>query len=194
MRTAIVLFTRDLRVHDHPALSTAAREAERVVPLFVLDDGIMQSDFARPNRIAFLRDALEDLDASLAKRGARLVLRSGDVVAEAVKVAIEVDAEAIFVSHDVSAYAHGRRQRLERACAERRLDVRVCPGVTIAEAGDVTTSSGTHFSVFTPYYRSWREAPRRQVEDAPRRLVLPSNLRRGRLPALDKLVDRATVT
>ena len=37
MKTAVVLFTRDLRVHDNPALATACANAERVVPLFVLD-------------------------------------------------------------------------------------------------------------------------------------------------------------
>ena len=188
MRTAIVLFTRDLRVHDHPALSAAAREAERVVPLFVLDDRIMQTDFARPNRVAFLRDALEDLDTSLARRGARLVVRSGDVDTEAVRTATEVQAEAIFMSHDVSAYAQARRRRLEPACAQHRLDLRVYPGITIAEAGDVRTGSGTHFSVFTPFYRAWRQVPRRPVERPPRSLVLPPNVRRGRLPALEKLV------
>ena len=40
MKVAVVLFTRDLRVHDNPALSTAARAAERVVPLFVHDPAI----------------------------------------------------------------------------------------------------------------------------------------------------------
>src|SRR3954466_6602839 len=34
---AIVWFRRDLRLHDHPALVTALREHDRVVPLFVLD-------------------------------------------------------------------------------------------------------------------------------------------------------------
>ena len=29
---AVVLFTRDLRVHDHPGLHAASRAAERVVP------------------------------------------------------------------------------------------------------------------------------------------------------------------
>ena len=188
MQTAIVLFTRDLRVHDHPALSAAARDAERIVPLFVLDDRILQTAFAQPNRVAFLRDALADLDSSLAKRGARLVLRSGDVVTETVRTAIEVRAEAIFMSHDVSGYAQARRQRLMRACGEHRVALRLFPGITIAEAGDVTTSSGTHFSVFTPFYRAWRQVPRRPLEQPPRRLVLPANVRLGRLPALERLV------
>ena len=37
MRTAIMLFTRDLRLHDNPALAAACAAAERVVPLFVFD-------------------------------------------------------------------------------------------------------------------------------------------------------------
>ena len=53
MRTAVVLFTRDLRVHDNLALSTAAHEAERIVPLFVFDDAIIGSVFAPPNRVTF---------------------------------------------------------------------------------------------------------------------------------------------
>jgi len=60
VRTAIVLFTRDLRVHDNLAFSTAAHEAERIVPLFVFDDAILGSAFGRPNRVAFLLDALGD--------------------------------------------------------------------------------------------------------------------------------------
>ncbi len=112
---------------------------------------------------------------------------SGDVVTEAVKTAIEVNAEAIFMSDDVSAYAHARRQRLEDACAEHRMALHLFPGITIAAAGDVTTSSSTHFSVFTPFHRAWRQVPRRPVEPPPRRLALPSNVRPGRLPGVEKL-------
>jgi deoxyribodipyrimidine photolyase len=79
MRTAVVLFTRDLRVQDHPALATAAREADRVVPLFVVDERILAAGFAVPHRAAFLADALADLDEALRERGGRLAVRRGDV-------------------------------------------------------------------------------------------------------------------
>ena len=132
MRTAIVLFTRDLRVHDNPALSAAVREAERIVPLFVFDDAILGTAFARPNRVAFLLDALRDLDASLARRGARLVVRSGDVVAETLALARNVGAEGVFVAEDASGYAQRRQRRLEDACRGDRVAMRVTPGVTVA--------------------------------------------------------------
>ena len=40
MRTAVVVFTRDLRVHDNPALSAAVRAAEYVLPVFVHDPSL----------------------------------------------------------------------------------------------------------------------------------------------------------
>jgi deoxyribodipyrimidine photo-lyase len=69
--TAVVLFNRDLRTHDNPALAAAA-EVERIVPLFVFDDFLLDSSFATPNRVAFMHESLRDLDGSLRKAGGRL--------------------------------------------------------------------------------------------------------------------------
>jgi deoxyribodipyrimidine photo-lyase len=189
VRAAVVLFTRDLRVHDNPALSAAAREAERIAPLFVFDNAILGSPFARPNRVAFLLDALRDLHAGLAQRGAGLVLRSGDVVAETLTVARNVGAEEVFVAEDASGYAQRRQRRLAEACHADRIALRLTPGVTVAPLLSIEASSGQHYRVFTPFYRAWSRAPRRPVEAAPRRLSMPTGMSRGRLPALSGLVD-----
>ena len=53
-RTAVVVFTRDLRVRDHPALS-AACHAERVVPLFVIDDALLDQAASRSKPAALPR-------------------------------------------------------------------------------------------------------------------------------------------
>ena len=81
MTTHVVLFTRDLRVHDHPALHAAVQDADQVVPLFVFDDGILGSSYAAPNRCQFLLDSLGVLRRSLKGRGGDLVLRRGHVAA-----------------------------------------------------------------------------------------------------------------
>src|SRR6478735_1941345 len=122
MRTAIMLFTRDLRVHDHPALRAANDEAERIVPLFVLDDALLDG-FGAPNRVKFLLESLGDLRDSLAKHGAPLVVRAGDSVAETVKLAEQTGAESVYLSGDVSAFA---KRRIDRLRSER-LDVHACP-------------------------------------------------------------------
>jgi deoxyribodipyrimidine photo-lyase len=188
VRTAIVLFTRDLRVHDNFALATAAREAEQILPLFVFDDAILGSAFARPNRVAFLLDALRDLDATLTQRGARLVVRSGDVVAETLALSRAIGAEAVFVAEDASGYAQQRQRLLEHACHIGRVGLRLTPGVTVMPLRSVETSSGAHYSVFTPFYRAWSNAPLRPVEAAPRRLSMPPGVPPGRLPTRGRLV------
>src|SRR6478672_6755616 len=74
MTTAIVWFRRDLRVHDHPALARAAREFDRVIPLFVLDPALVGRS---PARTAFMHACLRALDGELRECGAGLVVREG---------------------------------------------------------------------------------------------------------------------
>ncbi len=186
VKTAVVLFNRDLRVHDNPALAAAA-EADRTVPLFVLDEFLLGSRFAAPNRVAFMLEALHDLDASLRRAGGRLFVRRGDPVAEALAVARECGATELHVSADWSAYASGRERRLAAACRAERIEFRAHPGTTIAPPGAVTPAGGDHFKVFTPYHRAWSLLPPRRRLAAPRRLIVPSRLGTVRLPALEKL-------
>jgi deoxyribodipyrimidine photo-lyase len=175
---AVVLLTRVLRVRDHPALAAAARSADEVVPLFVFDPAILRA-FGAPNRVAFLLEALADLDAALERLGGGLVVRRGDAAEEARRVAEEVGARAIHATADASATARRR---------ERRLGAELHPGVFVAEPGALAPEGSDHYRVFTPYWKRWREHATRPVEEAPTRLRLPDGLVRGRLPELGGLV------
>jgi deoxyribodipyrimidine photo-lyase len=188
MKTALILFNRDLRVHDNPALAAAAR-AERTLPLFVFDERLLGSRFAAPNRVAFMREALADLDEALRQLGGRLFLRRGDPVAEALALARECGAEELHVSADYSAYARARERRLAAACERERIGFRAHPGTTIVPPGAVTPGGGDHFKVFTPYHRAWSELPPRRQVGPPRKLVVPAKLGAGRPPALATLTS-----
>ncbi len=181
MRTAVVLFTRDLRVHDHPALAAAAK-ATRVVPAFVFDDAILSRPFNAPNRTGFLLECLTDLDASLAALGAALVVRRGDWVSEALELARATGATEIHVSDDVSGFARRRLALLERDGAAAGITVHRHEGVGVVPAGAVAPGGGGHFQVFTPYFRRWLEAPRRMLAVTPDQLTLPDGAEAGRLP------------
>ena len=179
MTSGIVLFTRDLRVHDNPALSAACEECERVVPLFVVDDAILES-FGAPNRLAFLLESLRDLDESLRRLGGALVVRRGDVVEEVVRL----DHERVYLAEDVSLYARDRERRL----GDAGRDVGVFPGLTVIPPGEVVPAGGgEHFAVFTPYWRRWLQEPRRQLLDSPKAVRLPEGLETGRVPELAEL-------
>jgi deoxyribodipyrimidine photo-lyase len=188
-RPAVVLFTRDLRVHDQPALSEAARGGRPVAPLFVLDDALVGHG-ASPNRLAFLLDALHDLRDALRSRGADLVVRRGDPVEEALRLAHELDADAVHASSDVSGFAQAREERLARACAEARVELQLRPSTTAVAPGAVAPASSDHYRVFTPYYRAWSRVPLGEPAAAPRALTPASGLRPGQIPALGSLTRR----
>ncbi|MEV4397369.1 deoxyribodipyrimidine photo-lyase [Nonomuraea sp. NPDC049607] len=174
MDTVIVLFNRDLRVHDHPALTAACEGARAVLPLFVLDDAVPAG-----RRRGFLLECLADLRASLRARGGDLIVRHGDVVTETMKFVQETGAEAVFASADVSLLAGRRQDRLAR----ERISYQLFPGVTVVPPGALTPSGGgDHYRVFTPYWRAWSRHRNRPLLAAPRQVPTPHDLGAGRLP------------
>jgi len=187
MRRSIVLFTRDLRVRDQRALLAAVRESEEVVPAFVLDRALLARSCGQPNRLAFLLEALRDLDASLRTRGARLVVLEGEPVREAIALAAEWGAQAIYMSDDVTPYARRRARLLADACAKQRIALHLLPGVTVVAPGELTPTSGDHYRVFTPYWRAWSQRSAGTPLPAPRRIAVPRGLPRARIPALRAL-------
>jgi len=184
---ALVLFTRDLRVRDHVALATAVRDHETVVPLFVLDRQMLRGSTAAPNRLAFLLACLHDLDASLKQRGARLIIRHGDAVEEAMKIVHRHGITSIHMSDDVTPYARGRRQRLHEACGQARIELSCHPGVTVIDPGEITPAGGDHYRVFTPYWRVWSALPAGLIVQAPARVVMPSGVHAEPIPKLSNL-------
>jgi deoxyribodipyrimidine photo-lyase len=179
LRTMVVLFTRDLRVSDNPALDLACRSAERVVPLFVAHDGL---GFAVPNRARFLRDCLADLRDSLRGLGGDLVVRHGDPVTEALRVTGEVAADGLVLARDVSAYARRRQDRLAEGCRSRRIALRAVDSVTVVPAGALTPAGGDHYKVFTPYWRAWTGHRWRCQVAVPNTVSLPAGIEAGPLP------------
>src|SRR3954467_15584724 len=176
--TALVWFRRDLRVHDHPALTTAHREYDRVVPVFVLDPRLLEGRFPSPNRAWFLHGCLADLRAALRARGADLVLRTGRPEDALPELAAEAGASAAYFASDVSPFATARDRRVEAALARAGVDVRRHPGHFVADVGALKP-----YSVFTPFHRAWERLPPRGGHAAPRALAAPARLAAGELPA-----------
>ena len=128
LRTVVVLFTRDLRVHDQPALAAASTRAERVVPLFVLDDAVLAA-FGAPNRVAFLLDALRDLDALAAaarRRARRAARRRGR--RDGVRVAVETGRRGGLRRRGRECLRAGARAPPARRARERPDRARGLPG------------------------------------------------------------------
>ncbi len=177
--TSVVVFTRDLRLHDNPALACAAAAAEYVVPLFVHDTRLEATGFASAPRSRFLADCLANLDSALRTCGAGLLVRHGDLVTEVCRIAEQTSAREVHMAADVSAFAQRRQHHLAAALHSQRRVLRLYEEAhTVVAPGRVTPSSAgaDQFAVFTPYLRRWLTASHRPAATTPRRLRLPPEL------------------
>jgi deoxyribodipyrimidine photo-lyase len=169
--TAIAWFRRDLRLEDHPALAEAVSRAGRVLPLFVLDERLLER--SAPARAWFLQRSLIELDASLRVRGSGLLIRRGrpeDVVPQ---VAAEVGADVVVATRDVTPLSYRRDQAVASALERAGSRLALRPGLLLLEPERLLTSNSTPYGVFTPFWRALQGAPRRQVVPAPDQIPTP---------------------
>jgi len=190
--TALLLLTRDLRVHDHPAL-VAAAAARRLIPLFVLDDAILSRPYAAPNRLRVLLDALADLRAALRDLGSDLVIARGRPSEVVRDLAGRVRVDAIHCSADVSAFARRREAALATLAEGIGATFTAHPGVMLVAPDVVRATGGGHFKVFTPYWRRWSQVTPRAVLGVPDLPPLPDGIVPGSIPTLTELTGRASM-
>jgi deoxyribodipyrimidine photo-lyase len=181
--TALVWMRRELRLHDHPPLRLALAEHERVVPVFILDPGLLDGRFASPARAAFLHGCLKELSQDLGDRGGGLAIREGRPWTELPRLANAVGATEVYWANDVSPYARARDARVRAALEQTGARTTITAGNFIADIGRIRTGSGAPYRVFSPFHGTWMNAGRRPLEPAPETIRLPSKLTRGQLPS-----------
>jgi deoxyribodipyrimidine photo-lyase len=185
--TSILWLRRDLRLHDHPALA-AARTDDQMIPVFCFDDGLLKGRHASGPRTQFMLECLGELDEALRSRGSRLFVRHGPPETELMTLAREVAADTVHVSIDVSPFARARQRAVRRALSEIDVELVAHPGLFAIDAFEpVRTGADRPYTVFTPFYKSWLRAPRREVTGAPR--SLPATGRAAPAGTLPTLAD-----
>nr|MDP9453986.1 deoxyribodipyrimidine photo-lyase [Actinomycetota bacterium] len=149
----------------------------------MLDEAILASRYASPNRTGFLLESLTDLRHSLRGRGADLVVRRVDPVRETMALVDQSGANTVFASADVSAFAQRRERRLTAACRSAGVAHRGFPGVSVVAPEALSTASGSLPGVHA------------LLASAPEAVLpvmrLPEGLDPGELPALGELVAGA---
>jgi deoxyribodipyrimidine photo-lyase len=186
--TAIVWFRRDLRLHDHPALSAALAAHETVVPLFCLDSRLLDGRHRSSARAAFMGACLAELDESLRFRGSRLIVRHGRPERELPRLAEQLGAQEVFAARDVSPFARRRDGQTAACLARQGSALRLGAGCFVADdPAGIMSGGGTPYTVFTPFYRRWSREPRRRVLPAPESLPPVPGLDSDALPELGEL-------
>jgi deoxyribodipyrimidine photo-lyase len=169
---AVAWFRRDLRLGDNPMVEAAAAGGGPVVGLFVADDTLLGA--AGGHRLGFLAGCLDDLHEQL---GGRLVVREGDPVDVVARVAAEAGATAVHVAEDFGPYGRRRDGAVARALAHDGVEL-VQTGSPYAVApGQLRSTSGGPYRVFTPFHRAWTAVPVRPAHEQPAAIAWADGVR-----------------
>ena len=174
MRTLIHWFRRDLRVRDNTALSSAARDAERVVPVFVLDDHYANDPHVGPSRYRFLRESLEALAAELPRVGGRLLVRPGPASRALPDLLRETGASAVYANSEIGPYPERRDRETAASLEAAGSRLRLFPDALLVEPDALTSGSGEPYTVYTPFSRKWLSAEKKDREREPASLDTPA--------------------
>ena len=166
-------FRRDLRTSDNTALAAAARDGDRIVPVFVLDDHYANDPNVGPARFRFLRESLEDLERSLGKAGGRLILRPGPASRALPEIIRETGAGAVYANLEIGPYPEARDREARAAVEEIGATFSLFGDALLVEPDAIATAGGGPFTVYTPFSRRWLAAEKRAAQPAPGRLDTP---------------------
>ena len=188
MTTAIVLFRRDLRLADNPALVAACAAHTRILPVFIHAPGKddQWSDGAASRW--WLHHALASLQARLQQRQASLHLRQGDILRVLLELIKQSDAQAVYWNRLYEPAVIARDTLIKTALREHGIEVHSHAAALWSEPWQISTQQDEPYRVFTPYWRNLRArlnttAPL-PAPAAPQWVVLPGSLP---LPALGLL-------
>ncbi|KZC16894.1 deoxyribodipyrimidine photolyase [Rhodanobacter sp. FW510-R12] len=156
MSTALVLFRRDLRVADNPALDTACAAHARVLPVFIHapgDDGEWAAGAASR---WWLHHSLAALERELRANGAGLHLGRGDPLEVLRELVRRSGADAVYWNRLYEPAAIARDTRVKSALRAEGIAVHSHNATLWREPWQTATRQGDPYKVFTPYWRNLR--------------------------------------
>jgi deoxyribodipyrimidine photo-lyase len=157
--SVLVWFRRDLRWHDHTALSLALQQADKVYGCFLFDRDILEGLPAADRRVSFIHGSVTELDQIWRQQAAEpksgLSVLDGQAPIEIPKLAQQLGVQAVFAHHDDEPASLKRDAQVRGHLANAGIAFQTFKDHVIFERREVMTQSGTPYGVFTPYKNAW---------------------------------------
>jgi deoxyribodipyrimidine photo-lyase len=165
--TGLVWFRRDLRVADNAALFHALQNCQKVQCVFVFDTDILNPLPRQDRRVAFIRESLVELDHLLRQAAAEagvdaklaaqvgLIVLHGSALKEISHLAKQLEAQAVFASHDDEPGTLARDAQVRGALANAGIALHTTKDHVVFERQEVLTLASNPYTVFTPYKNAW---------------------------------------
>lgn len=154
-KLAIFWFRRDLRLEDNVALFNALNSSNKVVPIFIFDEEILDNLPKNDARVSFIYQTLEQLDTDLKAIGSSLLIKKGNPLEVWKTITSEFDISAVYTNKDYEPYALQRDAEIHDFLKSKSIDFLSYKDQVIFEKAEVTKNDGLPYTVYTPYKNKW---------------------------------------
>ena len=179
MKTAIVWFKTDLRLHDNETLVKAIAQSETIIPVYCFDESHFKTTafgFKKTGsfRTQFLQESLIDLDANLRAIGSGLLVVYGKPEIEIPKLVQQYRATKVFAKREVCYEEKLTEMLVQSELFKVRCELQTLSTSTLYHAEDLPFSIKDIPDVFTNFRKKTEhDAVIRTAFDAPIQMKSP---------------------
>lgn len=154
-KIAVFWFRRDLRLEDNVGLFNALKSGNKVLPIFIFDEEILENLPKDDARVSFIYQTLLNLDDQLKNEGSSLLIKKGNPIEIWKELILEFEISTVFTNKDYEPYAIKRDTQVKTLLASNNIDLFSYKDQVIFEENEVTKNDGLPYTVYTPYKNKW---------------------------------------
>lgn len=192
MKTSIVWFKTDLRLHDNETLIKAIAQSDKIVPVYCFDEAhFVTTDFGFKKtgsfRAQFLVETLLDLDKNLRALGSGLLIVKGKPEIEIPKIVKQFNATKVVAKREVAYEEKQTEARVQAELFKLKCELQTVSTSTLYHAEDLPFSIKDIPDVFTNFRKKTeKDAIIRAAFEKPKEIKSPE-IEPLKLPTLEEL-------
>ncbi len=154
-KISVFWFRRDLRLSDNTALHNALKSKNKVLPIFIFDDEILDGLPNDDPRVSFIYETLFQLDTLMKSNGSSLLVKKGNPIAIWKQLLLDYNVETVYVNKDYEPYAIKRDIIINDLLITNNIDFIKFKDQVVFEENDILKKDGLPYTVYTPYKNKW---------------------------------------
>ncbi|WP_026705113.1 DASH family cryptochrome [Flavobacterium soli] len=179
MKTSIVWFKTDLRLHDNETLLKAIAQSNSIITVYCFDEahfGTTEYGFKKTGsyRTQFLLESLKDLDKSLRALGSGLLILKGKPEIEIPKMVQQFKVSKVFAKREVAFEEKQTESLVQTTLFKLKCEFETISTSTLYHAEDLPFSIKDIPDVFTNFRKKTeKDAVIRNAFEAPKEIISP---------------------
>lgn len=163
-KVAVFWFRRDLRLEDNVALFNALKCNNKVIPIFIFDEEILDRLPKDDARVSFIYQTLSGLDKILKIEGSSLLVKKGNPIEVWKGLLSEFDITAVYTNKDYEPYAIKRDNEVKEFLKSNNIEFHSYKDQVVFEENEVVKNDGLPYTIYTPYKNKWLQKFNTEVD------------------------------